>query len=95
MQLKKILLTLIACGLLWSFQSAIVSGLSFEKSEIADASLDKENSEEENCELENTKFFSLESDDLNLFKIALLLQNRDNISPLQQQLSVPTSPPNV
>lgn len=93
--LRKIILTLIGVGLLWSFQISVASDFYHEKSVIVDAMQDKESSEKENCELEDEKFFNHEAASLKLSRIFLQIETKDDSFTLAYSPSVPTSPPNA
>ena len=89
---KKIILSLIAIGLLLSFQIS-TSDFHHEQSAIFDAAQDEESQENENCEIE--KFFTNPSSIFSSSRISLsLTQNNDLIIP-QNLFDVPTSPPNA
>ena len=93
--LKKIILTLIGLGLLWSFQLSVTSDFYHEKSVSVDAMQDGEASEKENCELEGEKFFNHSNFGLKLSRLSLNLETRDERVTLGYLSSVPTSPPNA
>ena len=89
---KKIILSLIAIGLLWSFQIS-TSDLHREKSSIFDAAQDGESPENENCELE--KFFTHPAEIISTFRLSFHLPQNNELSLPQNFFDVPTSPPNV
>lgn len=93
MPLKKILLTLIAFGLLWSFQNSIVSDYTLESSEIVDASSDKDTSKEDS-ELENSKLFGTSAINFKILRITLAIDSQVFATPKENFTQVPTSPPN-
>lgn len=97
MSLKKIILTLIACGLLSSFQASIIADYSLNESALLDSSSDsnKFESEKESGELEDSKLFALTAPNFELLQITLWLDNKGFTAPRQNLAQVPTSPPNA
>jgi|GEM_PF-2339121 hypothetical protein len=93
--LRKIILTLIGVGLLWSFQLSVASDFYNEKSVIVDAVQDEESSEKGNCELEDEKFFNHETVSLKLSRLSLQIETKEDSFTLAYSPSVPTSPPNA
>lgn len=91
---KKLILTFVAIGLLWGFQSSASSDLFLEKSEIIDVSPDQNNSEKENCELEDLQFLHYAAFDLKILKVSLRLKNKDQTALQENFFTVPKSPPN-
>jgi hypothetical protein len=89
---KKIILSLIAIGLLCSFQIS-TSDFHHEKSAIFDAAQDEESPENENCELE--KFFTHPSEIISTFRISFYLPQNNDLTLPQNFSDVPTSPPNA
>jgi hypothetical protein len=87
---KKIILSLIAIGLLWSFQIS-PSDLYHEKSAIFDAAQDEESPENENCELE--KFFTHSSKIISTSRLSSYFPQNNDLNLLQNFFEVPTSPP--
>lgn len=93
--LKKTVLTIIAVGLLWSFQAAATTDHNHEKSMIVDVMQDSESSEKESSELESWKFLNYETSNMKLLKLSTRLKAQDDDSSLGYFPPVPTSPPNV
>jgi len=89
---KKIILSLIAIGLLCSFQIS-ASDFYQEKSAIFDAAQDEESPENENCELE--KFFTHSSKIISTYRFSLYFPQSNDLTLPQNFFDVPTSPPNA
>lgn len=89
---KKIILSLIAIGLLLSFQIS-TSDFHHEQSAIFDAAQDEESPENENCELE--KLFTRPSEIISTFRISFYLPQNNDLILSQNLFDVPTSPPNA
>jgi len=89
---KKIILSLIAIGLLLSFQIS-TSDFHHEQSAIFDAAQDEESQENENCELE--KFFTHPSSIFAASRISVYLSLNNDLTVQQNLFDIPTSPPNA
>lgn len=92
---KKLILLLIAIGLLWGFQTSSKPEFTLEKAEFFDSSEDSDNSKKENCELEDLELSNPESKNFKTLKISLLLQNQDDAIALKRFSFVLTPPPNT
>ncbi len=91
---KKLIVALIAVGLLFGVNASKNSAFFSEKLALIDQSFDQENSKNQNCEIEDLKFFDQKGGNFTILKISLNPGNKNDIA-LQQNFSVvPTSPPN-
>ena len=91
--LKKLILTLVALGLLSSLQAFAATNFDEKKIEITDLSQDEKPLEEENCELENWNFLSYQPIDFKIFKTTISAKHSNDVSFAAYLSSVPTSPP--
>jgi hypothetical protein len=89
---RKIILSLIAIGLLLSFQIS-TSDFHHEQLAIFDVTQDEESSENENCELE--KFFTHPSEIISAFRIYSYLSQNNDLALPKNLSDIPTSPPNA
>lgn len=89
---KKLILILVALGLLSSLQPFATTNFDAKKIEITDSSQGEKHSEEENCELENWNFLN-KSTNLEIIKTAANFKQNNQGSFLDHFATVPTSPP--
>jgi hypothetical protein len=90
---RKLVLVLVAFGLLSSLQAFADSDFNYKKLEIVDLSQDEQSSEQESYELEDWNFFNHPTLVLRNFELSPKLEKRDDADFLTHFSSVPTSPP--